>query len=115
MLEELLLSRHEVTKVKSKNGYIRQVINSNAEWYRNFCAAYTNTLKARPSGKNGRIKNHKKKTRTIIRRVDTIRNLKVLIKHGYRAGIYRDRMMPLLEDYLATLTKIYGKEAFAVH
>ena len=91
MLEELESSRLEVVKVPSVyGGYVRVPVSVNAEWYSWFCKKYTTSRR------------RFQKTRTIIKRRDTIRALRRLIV-GNTRGIYAQRLIEFARDWYSPI------------
>lgn len=83
LLAELKSSRLEVIR----KGFTRVAIGQNADWYRDFCAAYA------------RNRRGWKKHKTLIERQHTIRALNHLI-HGTtpQSPIYCERLEPYIEE-----------------
>lgn len=71
-------------------GYIRAVIEKNADWYQRFCADY-------PSSRSPK---RKRIPRTAIRRLTTIRGLRQLA-HGYAVNEYAHRLLGYIPGFLA--------------
>ena len=84
MLVSLRHGRLEV--VVDRERCIRQVVGTNAQWYRNFCAAHE------------RRRKRLKRPRTIIKRCDTVSALHRLIDGRYE-GEYAQRLMPIVERF----------------
>lgn len=84
MLDELESRRLEVCKLPSRQGgYTRVVVETNAEWYQEFCASYTRARRTRY-----------RRERTIIKRRDTGNALKRLIA-GNISGVYAERLQEM--------------------
>lgn len=67
-------------------------IEQNAQWYRDFCAAYKNRRKRYA------------KPRTIIKRCDTKRALE-RIACGNVNGVYAERLLPVVEQRAARVKR----------
>lgn len=87
MAEELQGSYLEVVKVPSVyGGYIRVPVSVNAEWYQAFCRRYTAGRRKYP------------KSRTIIKRQDTLRAL-ARLQAGNHRGVYAERLIRFCRDW----------------
>lgn len=91
MLDELKASRLEVAKLPSRGGYRRVVVQQNAPWYQEFCAAHLHDRGTR-GGRHGR-----NRPRTYIKRRETIAALERMLS-GRPAGVYQTRLLELAES-----------------
>ncbi len=84
MLGELESTSLTVAKYPVDGGYLRGVMSSNCEWYRELCSRYLSTRRRFP------------KLRTFIKRRCTIAALKRMIA-GDLSGLYATRILDVID------------------
>lgn len=98
LLEELQSERLEVTKIPGRDGgYIRAVITQNPEWYQRLCERHQGRRRRFP------------RSRTIIKRQDTLRVLRQLAEGDSRPTLYQERLLGVLEQEAKRRWQVHGK------
>ncbi len=96
LLDELDAGRLEVCKVRGREGgYIRVVVEVNAEWYRQFCRQWEAPRRRYP------------KPRTIIKRCHTRRGLEKIANGGGK-GVYVERLTNFIDEEVDSETQTQG-------
>lgn len=86
MLNDLESTRLEVCKYPGRHGgYVRVVVSSNCEWYRQLCRNYVRPRKRYP------------KPRTIIRRQVTVKAIQRMLR-GNLCGVYAERILDVMQE-----------------
>ena len=94
LLEELEAGYLEVCKVPGREGgYIRVCVSVNAEWYSSFCKQFMRSRRRYP------------KSRTFIKRCNTIAALKRIIR-GVTTGVYAERLLPFVEEMMERMNEM---------
>jgi hypothetical protein len=94
MLAEMACMRLSVAKIQTDTGYVRVVISHNPPWYQWLCGQWI--------GLRGQRGGRHKRSRTIIRRKQTVRCLEKLTKTPLMDGVYAERLRSAVEWYVET-------------
>lgn len=87
MLDDLDRCKLHVIKIRKDGGWVRLAIESNPDWYRNFCSEYMKRRRKYP------------KIRTLIKRCHTINALRKIANDSDIMTPYVCRLLPYVDDY----------------
>lgn len=89
MHSDLSARRLVVAKIRTENGWVRAVMETNPEWYQELCAGYMNRSKRFP------------KFRTIIKRQHVLRTLMAIGEGHDISTVYAERLRPFIQSEIA--------------